>query len=171
MAFNFFHMGPGPEWGHRRQRRRFKRGMLKWIVLKLLAEGERHGYDVIREFEERGWGGGRAGSIYPVLFLLEQAGLVTSREEDGKRVYVISEKGRTLLRDRLSDISEHLSGLADDEDEEPVQGENDEVRDAAQKLMGAVMQGARGGKPETVRQIVDRLNAVRKEIYTLLANE
>ncbi len=46
--------------------RRFRRGILKFVLLKLLAELPRHGYDLMRAIREKGWGGG-AGSIYPLL--------------------------------------------------------------------------------------------------------
>ena len=142
--------------------RRFKRGMLKWIVLKLIAEGERHGYDIIRIFEERGWGRGRAGSIYPILSALEEAGLVTTREENGKRVYVITEEGRRILREEgprmdLNDLH------AEAEEDTP-------LREAARKLMAAVMQG-HDVSPETRQQILDVLKEARKDIYNLLADD
>lgn len=167
MGFKFFAGGFGPgthwAWGERGGRRRFKRGLLKWIVLKLLAEGERHGYDVMRVFEERGWGRARAGSIYPILSMLEEAGLVTTREEDGKRVYVITEKGRRHLHDEGPHID------LDDLHEEEEGGTP--LRDAAHKLLAAVMQAGPTANPQTAEQIVDVLNKARKEIYALLANE
>lgn len=167
MGFRFFAggFGPGPHWmwGERGGRRRFKRGILKWIVLKLLAEGERHGYDVMRVFEERGWGRGRAGSIYPILSMLEEAGLVTTREENGKRVYVITEKGLRHLRDEGPELD--LDDLREEEEH------GSPLRDAAHKLMAAVMQAGSTANPQTAGQIVEALNKARKEIYALLANE
>jgi DNA-binding PadR family transcriptional regulator len=171
MQFHFWQdpsAGPWPMWwgGGGGRRRRFKRGMLKWVILKLLAEGARHGYDVMREFEERGWGRGRGGSIYPVLMMLEEAGFVTTREENGKRIYVITEKGLEHLRD-APNIDDEMHGEHDEESER----DNSEVRQAVRALMAAVMQAAHTAKPETVQRIAERLNAVRKEIYGLLANE
>lgn len=168
MGFKFFAggFGPGPHWvwgSERGGHRRFKRGLLKWIVLKLIAEGERHGYDILRVFEERGWGRARAGSIYPILQMLEEAGLVTTREENGKRVYVISEKGLRHLRDEGPDI--------DLEDVRPEEPPESPLREAMHKLMSAVMQGGAGGNAQTTEQIIELLNKTRKEIYTLLANE
>lgn len=147
------------------RRRRFKRGMLKYVVLKLLEAQERHGYDLMRHFSEQGWGRLAASSLYPVLAALEEHGYVEGRDEDGKRTYRITEKGRQRLRDVADDLEGEL-----EEDDRP-EAPHGELREALNRLSGAVSQAAQSAKPETVEQIVQRLNAVRKEIYTLLANE
>jgi DNA-binding PadR family transcriptional regulator len=148
------------------RRRRFKRGMLKYVVLKLLEGQERHGYDLMRHFSEQGWGRLAASSLYPLLGALEEHGYIEGKDEDGKRVYRITEKGRQRLRDVADDLADELD---EDEPAEPRAG--GELREALQRLSGAVAQASHGAKAETVDQIVQRLNAVRKEIYTLLANE
>jgi DNA-binding PadR family transcriptional regulator len=149
------------------RRRRFKRGMLKYVVLKLLETQERHGYDLMRHFSEQGWGRLAASSLYPVLAALEEHGYIEGKDEDGKRVYRITERGRQRLRDVADDLADEL-----DEDEPPESAPpGADLRDALGRLSGAVSQAAHGAKPETVEQIVQRLNALRKEIYTLLANE
>ena len=149
------------------RRRRFKRGMLKYVVLKLLEAEERHGYDLMRHFAEQGWGRLAASSLYPLLANLEELGSVEGKDEDGKRVYRITDKGRQ----RLHDVADDLAGELDDD--EPAEGapQSGELRDALHRLSGAVSQAAHGAKPETVQHIVERLNAARKDIYTLLANE
>jgi DNA-binding PadR family transcriptional regulator len=153
-----FAMWPG-------RRRRFKRGMLKYVLLKLLEAQERHGYDLMRHFSEQGWGRLAASSLYPVLAALEEQGYIEGRDEEGKRTYGITEKGRQ----RLHDVADDLEGELDDE--EPAQTPNGGLRDALTRLSGAVSQAAHSAKPQTVEQIVERLNAARKEIYMLLANE
>ncbi len=166
MAHRFFAgFEPGPPWMNwgGRSRRRVRRGLLKWLVLGLLAEGARHGYDIMKTFEQRGWGRGRAGSIYPTLSSLEEAGFVTTREEDGKKVYIITEEGLSHLRDDRPDIAE-------DDLHTEVEDEAG-AREAMDKLAMAVMQAVRTSTPATLQQIAQRLNAVRKEIYTLLADE
>jgi DNA-binding PadR family transcriptional regulator len=149
------------------RRRRFKRGMLKYVVLKLLEAQERHGYDLMRHFSEQGWGRLAASSLYPLLASLEEHGYIEGRDEGGKRTYRITEKGRQRLRD----VADDLEGELDEDDEPSEAPARGELREALQRLSGAVMQAANAAKPETVAQIVERLNAARKEIYTLLANE
>ena len=133
------------------------------LLLHLLSERPRHGYDVIREFKDRGsrWRPG-AGSIYPTLFALETAGFVESRDEHGKRVYTITDSGLEHLKSHGSAAAE---SLAHDEDDEP-----EPVREAMRKLHAAAAQAA-SGQPETAQKVIAVLNAARKEIYTLLANE
>jgi DNA-binding PadR family transcriptional regulator len=147
------------------RRRRFKRGMLKYIVLKLLEAQERHGYDLMRHFADQGWGRLAASSLYPILAALEQHGYVEGREEDGKRTYRITQKGRQ----RLQDVADDLEGEMDDEESGGTP--RGDLREALNRLSGAVSQAAHSAKPETVEQVATRLNTLRKEIYTLLANE
>lgn len=149
------------------RRRRFKRGMLKYVILKLLEADERHGYELMRHFSEQGWGRLAASSLYPLLASLEEEGYIEGREEDGKRTYRITEKGRQRLRDVAHDLSAEL----DDDDEEGTGVTHRDLRDALHRLSGAASQAAHGAKPETVQQIVELLNKARKDIYVLLANE
>jgi len=80
----------------------FERGAIRWVLLGLLAEGPMHGYEMIRRLEERS--GGRyapsPGVIYPTLQSLEDEGLVTVANEGGKKVYTITDAGKTALGDR-----------------------------------------------------------------------
>lgn len=158
------HFGGG-FWGHhgRRGRKRFGRGMLKYVLLKLLLNEPRHGYDLMRIFSERGWGSLAAGTLYPLLAKLEAMGYVEGREEDGKRTYRITEAGRQ----RLHDIADELEAELEEEIESDPQSE---LREALSRLSVAVFQGT-GGAPETAAKIVEKLDATRKEIYLLLANE
>ncbi len=139
--------------------------MLKWVVLKLLEQEERHGYGFLSALREHGWGAG-PGALYPVLAKLEEAGLVASREENGKRIYSLTDAGREYLREHGPHFDK-----ADFEAEPDSEEANPELRDATRKLMAAVMQGANAAKPETIAHIVERITSLRKEIYTLLANE
>ena len=77
--------GAGGGWGG--GGRRMRRGDTRQIVLRTLLDGPAHGYEIIRRLEERSAGLWRpsAGSIYPTLQLLEEQGLVTSRDDGGKR--------------------------------------------------------------------------------------
>lgn len=160
----FWH-GPGHGgwgWGAMRGGRRMKRGMLRWIVLKLLAEGNRHGYDILKVLAERGMGGG-PGSVYPLLSMLEEEGLIVGRDEGGKRVYDLTDDGRELLEERGPMFDEFERESESDE-------QANVVRDAARKLMGAVMQ-ARGASNDARTKIAGVLDNARKEVYSILANE
>jgi len=94
-AFGF---GPrGVFWAGPRRRRRqwFESGDMKYVILKLLKDKPRHGYEVMKELEDqlRGCYTPSAGTVYPTLQLLEDEGLVTSREVEGKKIYEVTDAG------------------------------------------------------------------------------
>jgi DNA-binding PadR family transcriptional regulator len=151
--------------------RRLRRGILKYVILKLLVERERHGYDLMQIFARRGWGPLRPGSVYPVLSALEEEGLVSSRAEGDRRVYEITEKGRKHLEEHFSHGDFFESAFADEEDGEGSGQPRGELRDAAGRLMQAVAQLGPSTKPETIERTRELLDRARREIYTLLAQE
>ena len=75
---------------------RAQRGDITAVILELLSEEDMHGYEIMRRLEERSHGMWRpsAGSVYPTLQLLEDQELVTSREDGGKKIYTLTEKGK-----------------------------------------------------------------------------
>jgi DNA-binding PadR family transcriptional regulator len=89
------------------------RGHLNMIVLEIVKEKPRHGYDVIKAIEEKfhGFYSPSAGSVYPILQELEDQGFVASSRESGKKVYAITKEGENELKkneDKFSDMREHL---------------------------------------------------------------
>ena len=77
----------------------FDHGELRLVVLALIAEQPRHGYELIKAIEER-LGGGYSpspGVIYPTLTMLEELGHATVAEAGGKKQYTITEEGRAVL--------------------------------------------------------------------------
>jgi DNA-binding PadR family transcriptional regulator len=131
-------------------------------VLELLAEGPRHGYDIIKGIEERRGVRPSAGSVYPTLQLLEDGGFVTSEQIDGKRVYTITDSGRELLANRAAD--------PDDDGEDEAPGVRHKLRDSVMKFVAAVWNARHTDDAtlEKVREIVDK---ARKDVYTILASD
>lgn len=152
----------GRDWG---DERRTPRGDIKYILLTLLAEQPRHGYDLIKQLEARYGGFYRPspGSVYPTLQLLEEGGYLTSQQLEGKRVYTITDSGRQLLADRGNPID-----LIDREDRSQ---QLNELKDAIADLGAAVMQVARSKNLERMSRVREILNRVKREIYTILAEE
>ena len=72
------------------------RGEVRSAVLALLAERPMHGYQIIREIEERSGGSWKpsAGSIYPALQLLSDEGLISAEESNGRKIYSLTEAGQ-----------------------------------------------------------------------------
>ena len=126
----------------------FRHGRLRLYLLKLLDEAPRHGYEVIRLLQDRFMGiyAPSPGTIYPRLARLEEDGLVTHEEVDGKKVYSITEKGRAEIRARLGD-------LADLEDEL-----TESLRDVAREISVDVR--------DTVRSIREELASAAREFRT-----
>ena len=90
-------MGGGDE----RPGRMLAHGDLRLIALALIDEQPRHGYDIIKVFEEKtaGWYSPSPGIVYPTLTYLEEAGYLTSRSDGSKRLYSITAEGRAHLKD------------------------------------------------------------------------
>lgn len=99
--------------GRRRRANMFESGEVKFVILRLLKEQPRHGYEIIKALEQKMWGcyTPSAGTIYPTLQLLEDQGYVRAVETEGKRVYHITPEGERFLaehNDLLEDIFERV---------------------------------------------------------------
>ncbi len=102
--------------GGGRAGRVFEQGDLKYVILQLLAEKPRHGYEIIKAIEER-FGGAYSpspGTVYPTLTMLEDMGYAkVSPEENGKKVYEITEEGRKYLEQNRSAVDDILSRMSE----------------------------------------------------------
>src|SRR5215210_6124707 len=112
----FFGPGGRPR-GRWRGGRMFEQGDLRYVVLRLLEEKPRHGYEIIKALEER-FGGAYApspGAVYPTLQLLEDLGYTRIVPgEEGKKVYEITDAGRAHLAENqvtVDNIFERISKL------------------------------------------------------------
>lgn len=113
----FFGAGPwGRGRGGPRGGRVFDQGDLKYVILQLLAEKPRHGYEVIKAIEER-FGGAYSpspGTVYPTLTMLEDMGYArVTPEEGGKKVYEITDEGRKYLEENRSAVDDIFSRISD----------------------------------------------------------
>lgn len=115
--FPFDFAGPPGGSGHGRRGRRgrmFGSGQLRLVLLKLIADEPRHGYDLIRAIEELS-GGDYApspGVIYPTLTLLQDMGLIEEAPGEGARKpFQVTDKGRAHLEQNAGDVDELLERL------------------------------------------------------------
>ena len=91
-------------------------GDLRFVLLALLAEQPRHGYDLIRELETRTGGAYRPspGVIYPTLSLLEDEGFVEQQAgEQGRKVYGVTAAGREALERERAAVEAIFARMAD----------------------------------------------------------
>jgi DNA-binding PadR family transcriptional regulator len=162
--------GPFDEDGGGRGRRR--RGDIKYVLLELLAEQPRHGYELMKELERRHGEFQRIspGSVYPTLQMLEDEGHLTSELVDGKRIYTITESGRGLLEARQQHHAGERFGPPWGGFRGPSGGpELDTLRRSGMALSESTMQVARHGTPEQIRAVAALLDTTRREIYAILA--
>ena len=115
-----FDFGDGAEgWGgrgRRRSRRMFESGELRLVLLKLIADEPRHGYDLIRAIEDM-TGGEYApspGVVYPTLTLLQDMALIEEAPGEGPRkAFEVTDEGRKHLEERADEVEGLLERLRD----------------------------------------------------------
>ena len=114
---NGFFGAEGRPRGRWRGGRMFEQGDLRYVVLRLLEEKPRHGYEIIKDLEER-FGGAYApspGTVYPTLQLLEDLGyarIVPGAE--GKKVYEITDAGRAFLAENRATVDNIFERIANE---------------------------------------------------------
>jgi DNA-binding PadR family transcriptional regulator len=125
----------------------FSHGRLRLYLLKLLDDGPKHGYELIRLLEDRFLGlyAPSAGTIYPRLQRLEVEGLVTHTAAGGRKVYDITDAGRTELRQRADELATLESDIsASVEDLSSLAGEiQTEVRGSVRDLKRELREASR----------------------------
>ncbi|MFJ5120367.1 MULTISPECIES: helix-turn-helix transcriptional regulator [unclassified Kitasatospora] len=137
----------------------FGHGRLRLYLLKLLDESPRHGYEVIRLLEERFQGlyAPSAGTVYPRLAKLEQEGLVAHSTEGGRKVYRLTDAGRTELAARQGELDEleleirdsvaQLAGAIREDVRDSAKDLREELWSAAKKAQQEAPEQAGGGDP------------------------
>ncbi len=159
---------PGPR---RRRRQWFESGDMKYVILKLLKDKPRHGYEVMKELEEqlRGCYSPSPGTVYPTLQWLEDEGLVTARDVEGKKVYEITEAGRKFLEEH-KDVVDEIFERAQDAVERALGGAMADMNRAVGRLVKSVYRAGWRSRDEATRKhIADRLEKAREEIEALVA--
>jgi DNA-binding PadR family transcriptional regulator len=161
----------------------FAHGALRLYLLALLAEGDKHGYDIIRALSDR-FGGTyspSAGTVYPRLAKLEEEGLVATTSDGRRTVYSITDAGRQELaarQDELADVEADISAsvrrLAD--------GLRDELRSSMKGLRADLAASAEAARSQartsprasdaaglrTVKELEHLLNDFRDDVRVRL---
>jgi DNA-binding PadR family transcriptional regulator len=158
--------GPwGPPFNVRVAGPRVRRGNVRAAILALLAERPMHGYEMIQELEARTSGVWRpsAGSIYPTLQLLEDEGLVSGEESEGKRRFTLTDAGRSeaekLERPPWEEVTGESEGFASS------------LRESAFQLGAAIVQVARTGSEDQIAKTQDIINDARRRVYGVLSED
>jgi DNA-binding PadR family transcriptional regulator len=149
----------------------FEQGDLKFVILQLLEEKPRHGYEIIKDLEERS--GGRytpsAGTVYPTLTLLEEMGYATGTvEAGGKKVYSITDAGRKYLaenRGTVDDVLERLGELGDSIFGDAVRPAHEAMGTVGRAYWRAAV--AKRASPESIAKIAEILRRTAAELDAL----
>lgn len=100
--------------GRGRGRRMFDGGELRLVLLKLIADQPRHGYDLIREIEEMTGGAyvPSPGVVYPTLALLDEMDLIAEQASEGaKKLFAVTRAGEAHLVERAEDVDALIARL------------------------------------------------------------
>lgn len=158
--------GGGHRGGPRHQRGRAGRGDVRSAVLALLAEQPMHGYQIIQEIEQRSHGAWKPspGSVYPTLQQLEDEGLVRAAEQDGRRVYRLTEDGQRVTADKAGEYAgmwDAFTPRADDT----------QLGDLVFQVGAAFVHVMRTGTDEQIAQARTVLARTRGDLYRILGQD
>jgi DNA-binding PadR family transcriptional regulator len=157
--------------GTRRGGRVFGHGGLRLVLLQLIADKPRHGYELIKAIEEQ-LGGSYSpspGVVYPSLTLLEEMGHVTvALEAGGRKLHTITPTGEAHLQEHRAEVDQLLARMANGS---AVSGSGPHERPAA---IARAVHGLREAlharlnpgtlSAEQVNAIVDTLDAATRQI-------
>ncbi|MEJ7809647.1 MAG: PadR family transcriptional regulator [Gemmatimonadaceae bacterium] len=163
--------GPGRRRGGPRGGRMFEQGDLKYVILQLLDEKPRHGYEIIKELEDRfsGTYSPSPGTVYPTLTMLEDLGYARARTEDGgRKIYEITAEGKGYLgenRRTVDDIFERIAQFGTGFFSGPMMDVN-----VAFKHLGWATYGSAPrfmNDPERLRKIKEIIDRATREVEEL----
>ena len=144
---------------------RARRGDVRAAVLALLAERPMHGYEMIKELEERTGGAWTPspGSIYPTLQMLEDAELIQGEESEGKRRFSLTDTGKAEQESRAGEETPWDAARAG-ADPEAIH-----LRDSVVKLNHTFGQVFHAGDEDQRRRVRELLDETRRKVYAILA--
>jgi DNA-binding PadR family transcriptional regulator len=157
----------GYGYGRSRGGPRARRGDIRAAALALLAERPMHGYEMIKEIEERTDGAWTpsAGSIYPTLQMLEDEGLISGQEIEGKRRFTLTDSGRAEQESRAGEQTPWDAVRAGSDPELA------QLRESAAKLHHAIAQVFHAADESQRRRARELLDETRRKVYAILAEE
>lgn len=145
---------------------RMNKGDVRSAVLSLLLEQPMHGYQIIREIEDRSGGSWKPspGSVYPTLQLLTDEGLVQAEESNGRKTYSLTAEGRAAAGDETTERTAPWESAGSRDG-----GRMTALPKAGIELAQAAAQVGRTGDKEQIAQAVEILDEARRKLYSILA--
>jgi DNA-binding PadR family transcriptional regulator len=145
----------------------FDPGALRLVVLGLIAEEPRHGYDIIKALEAKFQGAysPSPGAIYPMLQMMEEADLIVSDAQGNKRRYSITEQGRAYLTEHAEELAKINAQIDEASSQTSGVSLGDEVRALTFTLFSRLRRGSLTvAQAEKAREI---LKKARRDIEDL----
>lgn len=152
----------------RDRKRMFEGGELRLVLLKLIADEPRHGYELIKAVEEL-TGGEYApspGIVYPTLTMLEDMGLIAeAKSKTTKKVYEATDEGRAHLEENSEEVDELIERL-EGHGHHRRRGQRPEIGRAIGNLMTALRNRVLhdGWNEELLEEVVDILDEAAQRI-------
>lgn len=145
--------------------RPFQRGDFKYIILHFLKDKSSYGYEIMRGLQERfhSFYVPSPGSIYPTLQMLEEMGYVTSSEDEGKKVYTISESGLEFLSEQKEFVKRMRDQMKDWCNPDTVDDISKTMHEF-ERLAGLLRDNVRNADVEELNRIHEVLSRAYKEI-------
>ncbi len=164
--FGGFGPGFGPG-GPRGRGRKARRGDIRTAALLLLNEEPRNGYQIMQEVEERSDGVWRPspGSTYPALQQLEDEGLIRAREQDGRKLFELTDAGREYVKERGEDKPAPWEQMSGD-----VSDQAHELGRLIREVASAFTQVVKTGSEAQMGEARKVLTTTRKDLYRILAD-
>jgi DNA-binding PadR family transcriptional regulator len=158
--------GRGAPSGRGRGRGRVQRGDVRTAILLVLADEAMHGYQIMQAISDRTGGAWRAspGAVYPTIAQLEDEGLVTTREEGGRRSVTLTSEGRTYVEERSARLGDPFAEFAD-------RPTGPDLREPLHELQAAARQILSSGSAAQVEAASQVLARARRSLYLILAGE
>jgi DNA-binding PadR family transcriptional regulator len=172
-GFHFDFGDEGGDWGGGRRGRRdrkrmFEGGELRLVLLKLIADEPRHGYELIKAVEDL-TGGDYApspGIVYPTLTMLEDIGYIAERKsKDAKKIYEATEEGRTHLEENAEEVEELIERL-EGHGQRRSRSQRPEIGRAIGNLMAALRHriASEGWNEDLLEEVIDVLDDAAQRI-------
>jgi DNA-binding PadR family transcriptional regulator len=170
-----FGRGRGHGHGGGRSGGRAKRGALRYVLLDTLRDGPKHGYEIIKAFEERTQGqyGPSPGTVYPTLQYLEELGLVRADQSAERRVYHLTEAGQADLEVHAEEVkafwAEFGRATVSSTCRHEVGFLHDEIEDLIRTIRAGVIDLTERDDPATIRLVRQAVEQCKSEVRRIIA--
>ena len=153
---------------------RAKRGEARYVLLDALRDGPKHGYEIIKTLEERSAGRyvSSPGTVYPTMQYLEELGQVRSEQQAERRVYSLTEQGRTDLDAHAEDVDAFWARFASRSTVHTSRHEvgflQDQLDDLARTAWGGLREAIEHADQQVIRRVRQAVERCQNEIRKII---